>query len=88
MRNQTNFFSDELFIIKPKIIITMGIKCDNLLKQYFPKINETYKVVQILHYGHNWFHGTSAYKSTKDVFDKISKQLSVVKEEYNILCNK
>ncbi len=88
MKKQTDFFSDELYIIKPKIIVTIGIQCNNLLKQYFPKINEKYKIIRIMHYGFNRFHESSKYKSTEDVFDKISKQLDEVKKEYNLLCKK
>jgi len=85
MKKQTEFFSDELNIIKPKIIITMGSQCDSLLKQFFRDIDKSYKVIQIIHYGYNWFHDSSKYKSTKDVFDKISKQLDKIKEEYKSL---
>ena len=88
MKKQTDFFSDELNIIKPKIIITMGSQCDNLLKQFFRRIDKSYKVIQIMHYGYNRFHDRSHYKSTKDVFDKISPQLDKVKEEYLIICKR
>jgi len=76
MEKQANFFSDEMNIIKPKMIITMGHQCDNLLKQYFPKIENIYKVSMIKHYGYR-------FKSTEEVFDKISKQLDLIKEEYS-----
>lgn len=75
MKKQSDFFSDELFIIKPKIIITMGSKCDNLLKQYFSKIDKRYKVFQIKHYGYR-------FEPTKKLFEKISKQLDKIKEYY------
>lgn len=75
MKKQTDFFSDELNLIKPKIIIAMGEQCNNLLKQFFPKIEKGYKVFQIKHYGRVRFEG---YK----VFKEISKQLDEIKEEY------
>jgi len=81
MKKQSNFFSDELLIIQPKIIITMGNQCDNLLKQYFPKIDSICKVFQIKHYGRVRFEG---YK----VFNEISKQLDKIKKEYELLCKK
>lgn len=81
MKKQSDFFSDELNIIKPKIIITMGIQCNNLLRQYFPKIESLCKVFQINHYGYR-------FKSTKELFDGISKQLNEVKKEYESLCKK
>jgi hypothetical protein len=76
MKKQANFFSDEMYIIKPKIIITMGYQCDNLLKQYFPKIENICKVFIIKHYGYR-------FKSTKEVFEEISQQLDKIKEEYS-----
>ena len=75
MKKQVDFFSDEMNIIKPKIIITMGYQCDNLLKQYFPKIDKICKVYVIKHYGYR-------FKSVEKVFEEISQQLDKIKEEY------
>ena len=50
MKKQIRFFEVELFLIKPKIIITIGLQCNNLLKQYFPKIDSTYIIKNIKHY--------------------------------------
>jgi len=78
MKKQSDFFSDELFIIKPKIIITIGGQCNNLLKQYFPKIDKCYKVFQIKHYSYR-------YQSVESLFKEISVQLDEIKKEYKIL---
>jgi len=75
MKKQSDFFSDEMNIIKPKIIITMGYQCDNLLKQYFPKIENICKVFQIKHYGYR-------FKSTEELFEEIGQQLDKIKEGY------
>ena len=75
MKKQADFFSDELRVIKPKVIITMGDQCDNLLKQYFKKIDKFYKIIQIKHPGRVRFEG---YK----VFDEISNQFDDVKKIY------
>jgi len=73
MRNQINFFSDELSIIKPKIIITMGSQCENLLKQYFPRIDSIYTIFRIKHYSFR-------YQKREEVFSEISKQLDEIKK--------
>ena len=78
MKKQTDFFSDELNNIKPKIIITMGNRCDNLLKQYFPKIDKCYNIFQIKHYSYR-------YQSEESLFKEISDQLDKIKEEYKRL---
>ena len=75
MKKQTDFFSDELNIIKPKIIITMGSRCDNLLKQYFPKIDKDYNLFQIKHYSYR-------YQSEESLFKEISNQIDKIKEYY------
>ena len=54
----------------------MGNQCDNLLKQYFPKIESTYKICQIKHYGYR-------FKSPEKLFEEISNQLDEIKEEYS-----
>lgn len=79
MKKQVGFFSEELSIIKPKLIITIGGECDKLLKQYFPKIEKDCKVIQIFHYSYNRFHKSSKYKSVEEVFEKISCQLDEIK---------
>ena len=78
MKKQSQFFSDELHIIKPKIIITMGIRCDNLLKQYFPKIDLIYKIFQIKHYGYR-------FQPVESLFDEISNNLDEIKKEYSLI---
>lgn len=78
MKKQSDFFSDELFIIKPKIIITIGRQCDNLLKQYFHNIDKSYKVFQIKHYSYR-------YQSVESLFKEISAQLDEIKKEYESL---
>ncbi len=78
MKKQSDFFSDELFIIKPKIIITIGGQCDNLLKQYFNNIDKSYKVFQIKHYSYR-------YQSVESLFKEISVQLDEIKKEYKSL---
>jgi len=75
MKEQINFFSDELLIINPKVIITMGVQCDNLLKQYFPKIDSIYKIFNIKHYSFR-------YQKREEVFKEISESLDKIKEEY------
>ncbi len=78
MKKQSDFFSDELFIIKPKIIITIGGQCNNLLKQYFPKIDKCYKVFQIKHYSYR-------YQPEESLFKEIYVQLDEIKKEYKSL---
>jgi len=78
MKKQANFFSDEILIIKPKIIIAMGNRCLNLLKQYFPKIDSLCKVFQIKHYGYR-------FDTQEKLFNEISNQLEDIKKEYQII---
>ena len=78
MKEQINFLLDELDIIKPKIIISIGGQCDTLLKQHLPKIEKLCRVMQIMHYSYR-------YKSTEEVFNKISKQFDEIKEVYSSL---
>jgi len=75
MKKQTDFFSKELNIIKPKIIVTMGLQCNTLLKQYFPKIDCKYKVRNIKHYSFR-------YQKREEVFAEISESLEEIKKEY------
>jgi len=75
MKKQSDFFSDELSIIRPKIIITIGGQCDNLLKQYFHNIEGSYKLFQIKHYSYR-------YQSVESLFKEISNQLDEIKKEY------
>jgi hypothetical protein len=81
IKKQTDFFSEEFNIIKPKIIITMGLKCDILLKKYFPKIDCKCKIIKIKHPGFRW-------QKREEVFAEISKSLEEIKKEYEILCKK
>ena len=81
MKKQYDFFSDEINIIKPKIIITMGLQCYGLLKQGFPKIEPICKIRQIKHYSFR-------YQKKEEVFNEISGQLDKIKEEYKNLCKK
>jgi len=75
IKKQTDFFSEEFNIIKPKIIITMGLKCDILLKQYFPKIDCKCKIMKIKHPGFRW-------QKREEVFAEISESLEEIKKEY------
>ena len=85
MKEQVAFFKEELSIIKPKIIIALGVDCYKLLNKYFPEMfldNSPCKVIKILHYGQ------SAYRKSEKVFKEISAQLDKIKEKYKILCKK
>ncbi len=78
IKEQIGFLKKELEIIKPKIIIPMGLQCEELLKENFPYLD--CEVIRIKHYGFR-------YKPQKEVFDEISSTLDKIREVYKTIVN-
>lgn len=78
IKKQIDFFLNELLIIRPKIIITIGNQCYNLLKQYIPDISLKSKIFKIKHYSFR-------YQKIEDVFSEISEDFNKIIEEYKAL---
>ena len=74
MTEQARFFSNELNILKPKIIITLGRQCESLLMRYFPNIIERCQVQKIKHYSYR-------FQSRESLFEEISKQIDDILKE-------
>ncbi len=72
IKKQVEFLRQEIEILKPKIIIPMGSKCEELIKVHF---KPTCRIISIWHYGYR-------FKSQDVVFDNISKSLDNIKEIY------
>jgi uracil-DNA glycosylase len=72
IKKQVEFLRQEIEILKPKIIIPMGSKCEELIKVY---VKPTCRIISIWHYGYR-------FKSQDVVFDNISKSLDNIKEIY------
>ncbi len=66
---QIYFLQKEIAILNPKIIIPMGVKCEELLKENFPDLN--CKIERIKHYGYR-------YQNQEDVFKEISESLDEI----------
>ena len=73
---QVAFLKKEIAIIKPKIIILLGMRCEQLLKEYIPGV--TCKVVRIKHYGYR-------YQPQEEVFKEISESLDKIIEIYRTM---
>lgn len=70
---QAEFFHKEIEILKPKIIISMGRKCHELIRNI--GISPSINIMRIKHYSYR-------YQSEDDVFEEISNSLDEIKKIY------
>jgi uracil-DNA glycosylase len=73
IKNQAQFFKKEIDILNPKLLITMGYKCDELIKQNISFSNSFIKKIK---------HYSFRFQSEDIVFKEISNSLDETKEIY------
>lgn len=69
LQKNADFLKKEIEILKPKIIITMGYQCQELLNQYFEE--QSFLVKRIKHYGFR-------YQKEEDIFKEIESNLKYI----------
>jgi hypothetical protein len=73
IRSQTYFFKREIDILSPKLLITMGYKCDELVIE---NIKLSYLLIKkIKHYSFRYQHEDL-------VFNELAESLDEIKDEY------
>jgi len=79
LKRQLNYLLDEIKIIKPKIIVTMGGKCQNLVEKYSEHF-KGYEIFEMVHYARGAYIGKK--KSEKELekdFIRLKTRLKKLK---------